>query len=255
MAKKYCRLLHEGKQLWGLVEGKEVKLIDGKPYEEHTVTGAPLSFSEIKLLAPVVPSKIICVGLNYRDHITESKTADEAPAEPLLFGKPPTAVIGPDDDIVGPPASERVGYEGEIGVVIGMEGKNIKENEADAYIFGVTCVNDVTARDLQQKDKQWVRAKGFDTFCPVGPYLVTGLDYDNLDVESRLNGERRQSGNSSQMIFPIPHLVSFISSVMTLLPGDLIVTGTPRGVGPMQPGDVVEIEVEGVGILRNRMTR
>jgi 2-keto-4-pentenoate hydratase/2-oxohepta-3-ene-1,7-dioic acid hydratase in catechol pathway len=255
MSKKYCRLLHEGRVLWALCEGKTLQLLDGPPYLKHELTAATLDVDDVKLLAPVEPSKIICVGLNYQGHVKESATADVAPEEPLLFSKPPSAVIAPEAEIVGPPESERVDYEGEIGVVIGLEGRHIEEDAADRYIFGVTCVNDVTARDLQRKDKQWVRAKGFDTFCPVGPYLVTDLDYLKLDVQTRLNGEKKQSGNSSQMIFPIPKLVNYISSIMTLLPGDLIVTGTPEGVSPMSPGDIVEVEVEGVGILRNTMTR
>jgi 2-keto-4-pentenoate hydratase/2-oxohepta-3-ene-1,7-dioic acid hydratase in catechol pathway len=148
-----------------------------------------------------------------------------------------------------------VDYEGEIGVVIGMDCSKLDEKDADVFIFGITCVNDVTARDLQRKDLQWTRAKGFDSFCPVGPYLVHGLDYNNLDVRSRLNGDQRQSSNSANMIFPIPRLVSFISHIMTLNAGDLIVTGTPEGVGPMENGDVVEIEVEGVGVLRNKLQR
>lgn len=255
MSKKYCRFEHDGRVLWALCEGKTLRLLDAAPYLKHEVTEATLNLDDVKLLAPVEPSKIICVGLNYQDHVKESATADVAPEEPLLFCKPPTAVIAPEAEIVGPPQSERVDYEGEIGVVIGLKGRNISPEDASKYIFGATCVNDVTARDLQRKDKQWVRAKGFDTFCPAGPYLVTDLEYTKLDVQTRLNGEKRQSANSEIMIFPIPVLVSYISSVMTLLPGDLIVTGTPQGVGPMQPGDVVEVEVEGIGVLRNTMTR
>ena len=255
MSKKYCRIEQDGRVLWARYEGKKLQLLDGAPYRKHEETGATLAAEDVKLLAPVEPSKIICVGLNYQDHVKESATADVAPEEPLLFSKPPSAVIAPEAEIVGPPQSERVDYEGEIGVVIGLPGRNITVEDAPKHIFATTCVNDVTARDLQRKDKQWVRAKGFDTFCPVGPYLVTDLDYTQLDVETRLNGEKRQGANSKIMIFPIPALVSYISSVMTLFPGDLIVTGTPQGVGPMEPGDVVEVEVEGVGILRNTMTR
>jgi len=199
----------------------------------------------------VEPSKIICVGLNYKEHVKESKTADEPPKEPLLFFKPPSSLIGPGVRIERPEVSERVDYEGELGVVIGRECRNVAKIEAEDYIFGLTCVNDVTARDLQQKDKQWARAKGFDTFCPVGPWVVSHLNYSDLLLESFLNGELRQSGRSSMMIFPIPELISYISMIMTLYPGDLISTGTPSGVGPMESGDRVEVRIEGIGSLVN----
>lgn len=204
-------------------------------------------------LAPVMPSKIVCVGLNYHAHVKASYSADEAPERPLLFMKPPSSIIGPEADIVLPSVSKRVDYEAELGVVIGKTACKVGEEEATDYIFGLTCVNDVTARDLQKPDGQWTRAKGFDTFCPVGPWIVTGVDFSDVSVEGILNGETMQSGRTSQMIFPIPLLVSYISSIMTLNPGDLISTGTPAGIAPMKAGDVIEVRVENVGALRNHI--
>ncbi|TFH57977.1 MAG: FAA hydrolase family protein, partial [Candidatus Zixiibacteriota bacterium] len=220
-----------------------------------SITDHKVDLVGTKLLAPVTPSKIVCVGLNYADHVKESQSSNVVPKEPVLFMKPLTALIGPEETIVAPPQSQRVDYEGEIGVVIGARCKDLSPEEITKNIFGVTCVNDVTARDLQKKDLQWTRGKGFDTFCPAGPYLVTDLDYKNLNVTSRLNGETRQTSNSRNMIFSIAELIGFINNIMTLLPGDLIATGTPEGVGPMKNGDIIEVEVEGVGVLRNRVMR
>ncbi len=251
MTSKYCRVAHQGATHWGLVEGEHIRLIAGDLLSEHRVTDDRLPLSSTKLLAPVTPTKIVCVGLNYADHVKESQSANAIPEEPVTFMKPLTALIGPEDKIMLPTASKRVDYEGEIGVVIARTCHKLTPEEVRQNIFGVTCVNDVTARDLQKKDVQWTRGKGFNTFCPVGPFLVTGLDYTELNVTSRLNGETRQSSNSRHMIFAIPELISFMCHVMTLNPGDLIVTGTPEGVGPMKDGDTVEVEVEGVGILRN----
>lgn len=197
----------------------------------------------------VAPSKIICVGRNYRAHAQEM--GHELPAAPMLFLKPPSAVIGPDEPIVLPPESTRVEHEAEIGVVIGQRLCRADEDQARAGIGGFICANDVTARDFQRTDGQWGRAKGFDTFCPVGPQVVSGLDWEALRVIGRVNGEVRQEGLASDMHFGIPTLLSFISGVMTLLPGDLVLTGTPAGVGPLAPGDVVEVEIPGVGLLRN----
>jgi 2-keto-4-pentenoate hydratase/2-oxohepta-3-ene-1,7-dioic acid hydratase in catechol pathway len=205
----------------------------------------------VKLLAPVEPSKIVCIGLNYKEHVKESQSADKAPDEPVLFMKPPSSLIGPGARITYPEMAGRVDYEAELGVIIGRECKNAAAIEAEDYIFGFTCVNDVTARDLQKKDGQWTRGKGFDTFCPVGPWIVDRLKYEDLLVESYLNGQLRQSSKTSLLIFPIPELRSFISKVMTLYPGDLISTGTPAGVGPMQPGDRIEVRIEGIGSLVN----
>jgi 2-keto-4-pentenoate hydratase/2-oxohepta-3-ene-1,7-dioic acid hydratase in catechol pathway len=201
--------------------------------------------------APSRPGKIVGVGRNYRDHAAELGNA--VPAQPLLFLKPPTTVIGDGATIVLPPESAQVEFEGEIGVVIGARLRRAGEAEARAAIAGITCVNDVTARDLQRREEQWTRAKGFDTFCPVGPRVVALAPerYAELEVFCRVNGVERQHGRARDMVFPIPALVAFISQVMTLEPGDLIATGTPAGVGPLAPGDVVEVEIPGVGVLRN----
>lgn len=210
----------------------------------------PLALAEVRLSAPVAPSKIVCVGRNYADHAAELGNA--MPSEPLLFLKPPSAIVAHEEAIYLPRASERVEHEGELGVVIGRRCKNLAD-DADplSYVFGYTCLNDVTARDLQRRDVQFTRGKSFDTFCPVGPVVVTGTDPSDLRVTTRVNGQTRQDARTSLMAFPVPFLIRYISRVMTLEPGDLIATGTPAGVGALQDGDVVEVEIEGIGILRN----
>jgi 2-keto-4-pentenoate hydratase/2-oxohepta-3-ene-1,7-dioic acid hydratase in catechol pathway len=195
------------------------------------------------------PSKIVCVGRNYAEHAKELGNA--VPERPLLFFKPPSSLIASGEAIVLPAASARVEHEAEIGVVIGRRLRHVTPIEAELGIAGFTCVNDVTARDLQKTDGQWARAKGFDTFCPTGPTVVEGLDWRTLEVIGRVNGEERQRGRTAEMIFDIPHLLAYISAIMTLEPGDLVATGTPAGVGPLAPGDVVEVEIPGVGILSN----
>ncbi|OHE22440.1 MAG: hypothetical protein A3K40_05370, partial [Syntrophobacterales bacterium RIFOXYC2_FULL_60_23] len=207
---------------------------------------------EVTLLAPCEPTKIVALGLNYRDHAAEF--GRPIPDEPLIFMKPSTAVIGPDEDIIYPAMSRRVDYEAELAVVIGRTCRFVKPEDFRDYVLGYTCINDVTARDLQKKDGQFTRSKSFDTFAPLGPWIETAIpDPDNLMVEAYLNGERRQHGNTRDMVFPVATLVSFISQIMTLRPGDVIATGTPAGIGPMAPGDVVEIRVEGIGRLQNRV--
>ena len=197
----------------------------------------------------VQPTKIVCVGRNYAAHARE--LGNEVPREPLLFFKPPSSLIGPGDAIVLPAASQQVEYEAEIGVVIGKRARKVRERDAMAYVRGFTCANDVSARDLQKTDGQWGRAKGFDTFCAVGPVVAEGLDWGRLEVIGRLNGEERQRGHTRDMVFSIPVLIEYISHIMTLEPGDLILTGTPEGVGRMHAGDVVEVEIPGIGALRN----
>jgi len=205
---------------------------------------------DISILAPVLPSKIVAIGLNYRAHAAEFN--QEIPEEPLFFMKPSTAVIGPGENIVYPKhMSHRVDYEGELALVIGAEAKDISISEAPSYILGYTAFNDVTARDLQGRDGQWTRAKSFDTFAPLGPWIETELDPCSVTIESSLNGEVRQNSNTSDMIFNVFELVSFVSKVMTLLPGDVIATGTPPGVGKMKPGDIVEVRISGIGALTN----
>ncbi len=209
-----------------------------------------------QLLAPAAghrPSKIVCVGRNYAAHAAELGNA--VPAEPLLFLKPPSALIGPDEMVLLPAESTRVEYEAEIGVVIGRRLHGVAAEEAFEGIGGYICANDVTARDLQKRDAQWGRAKGFDTFCPIGPRVASGLAWDDLEVCCRVNGVERQYGRATEMHFPIPDLVSYISRIMTLEPGDLILTGTPAGTGPLVEGDVVEVEIAGVGTLRNPVGR
>jgi 2-keto-4-pentenoate hydratase/2-oxohepta-3-ene-1,7-dioic acid hydratase in catechol pathway len=233
-----------------LDEGRAFNLT-APPWEDHRRERSDTKFADLSLLAPVMPSKIVLVGLNYHDHVKESKSADKAPDEPVIFLKPLTSLIGPGAPIVRPNGVERVDYEAELALVIGKELYRPTEDEARAAIFGGTCLNDVTARPLQRKDVQWTRAKGFNTFCPVGPYLVTDLDWQSLRVQSLLNGELKQDGNTRDQIFSVVTLVRFIADVMTLYPGDLISTGTPAGVGPVNAGDTIEIRIEGIGSLTN----
>ena len=224
------------------------RLVDGDifgTFEE----GREIASEGVRLLPPVSPSKIVCIGLNYKDHAAEM--AKTLPVEPLLFLKPSTAVIGPGAPIESPMWAGRIDHEAELGVVISARAVNVPIHRAGEYILGLTCVNDVTARDLQKKDVQYTRAKGFDTFAPVGPCIAVGLDGRDLEVKGYVNGHVRQSSRTRELIFTIPELVSFISSVMTLLPGDIISTGTPSGVGPIMPGDQVTVYVEGVGALTN----
>ncbi len=246
---KIVRFTAGGKAGYGILDGETVQFFMGTPYGRIRTTDHYHRLSDVKLLPPCQPSKIVALGLNYRSHAAEVN--HRLPAEPLIFIKPSTAVIGPEDSIVYPPSSERIDYEGELGVVISTCARRVTKEEAGRYILGYTCVNDVTARDLQSRDKQWTRSKGFDTFCPIGPCIETQLDPNHLSLETRLNGEISQQTNTSDLIFPADELVSFISHVMTLLPGDVIATGTTSGIGPMQPGDTVEVTIENIGTLRN----
>ena len=249
--KRFYRIQHEGAARHAVEDGGAWRLVDGDIFGSWKA-GAEIASSGHHLLPPVVPSKIVAVGLNYKDHAAEVKKP--LPAEPLLFLKPSTAVIGPDDPIVIPEGVGRVDHEAEMGVVIGSRAWQVGEHEASRYVFGITCVNDVTARELQAKDVQYTRAKGFDTFAPIGPCIATGLAYDSADglaVEGWVNGTRRQASSTRELIFPVSKLIAFISAVMTLLPGDVITTGTPSGIGPLAPGDRVTIKVQGVGELTN----
>ncbi|MDN5362901.1 MAG: hypothetical protein PWP70_1948 [Moorella sp. (in: firmicutes)] len=248
---KIVRFAVEGEICYGRLEGEDIRGLEGDIYSSPRETGRKYNLNQVRLLAPCRPGKAVCVGLNYRSHIVEM--AENLPAEPVLFIKPATSIIGPEEDIIYWPLVGRLDYEAELAVVIGREAHNIREEEAGDYIFGYTVANDVTARDLQQKDGQWTRAKGFDTFLPCGPWIVRGIDPADLRVQSFLNGVQKQDGRTSQLIFSVPHLVSFISHVMTLQPGDLILTGTPEGIGPMQVGDTIEIRVEQIGSLVNRV--
>lgn len=250
---KFVRFIANENTAWGILRGEAVWPIDNSPFGEFTESTHPLLLREVKLLPPCQPTKIVALGVNYRSHGEEMN--HKPPDEPLIFIKPATAVIGPEENIIYPPSSQRVDYEGELAVVIKTVTRQVSKEDAASHIFGYTCVNDVTARDLQSKDGQWTRAKGFDTFCPIGPCIETELDTADLSLETLLNGEVKQTTRTSQLIFPVFELVSFISHVMTLLPGDVISTGTPSGIGPMQPGDTVEVKIEGIGTLRNHVLK
>jgi 2-keto-4-pentenoate hydratase/2-oxohepta-3-ene-1,7-dioic acid hydratase in catechol pathway len=226
-----------------------IRVLKGTFFEEPVPTGEEVPFDDVRLLAPLLPSKLVCVGKNYAAHAAEFGM--EVPDEPLLFLKPSTAVIGPNDPIRLLPISRRVDYEGELAVVIGRIARNVRAENAFRYILGYTCANDVTLRDLQRADDQWARAKGFDGSCPLGPWIETDLDPNDVRVETRLNGDVRQAGQTSDMVFGVATLIEYVSSFMTLLPGDAILTGTPEGVGKLAPGDVVEVEVDGIGTLAN----
>jgi 2-keto-4-pentenoate hydratase/2-oxohepta-3-ene-1,7-dioic acid hydratase in catechol pathway len=260
---KYCRFTYKGSARYGLVESSKggverITHLLAMPPEQvgnlksvPTEQVEPMSFLETPLLTPVQPSKIVCVGRNYRGHAAEM--GSEVPKEPLLFFKPPSSLLYPGHDIRRPSISERVDHEGELGVVIAKRCYKLSPNEdVHPYILGYTAVNDVSARDLQKKDNQWARAKGFDTFCPVGPLVTDDIDpWKGVSVGTRVNGQVRQQGNTRDFVFPLDVLIHYISNIMTLMPGDLLCTGTPEGVGPLMPGDVVEISVDGVGTLRN----
>jgi 2-keto-4-pentenoate hydratase/2-oxohepta-3-ene-1,7-dioic acid hydratase in catechol pathway len=260
---KYCRFFLQKQAQYGLVETRDgveyiTRVLATVPEaSDGDVEGLPtrrmeaIALDKADLLAPVRPSKIVCVGRNYREHAAELN--HEIPQEPLLFFKPPSSLLAPGGTILRPTVSERTDYEGELGVVIGRRCHRIADSDdVRPYILGYTCVNDFTARDLQNKDTQWTRAKGFDTFCPVGPLVADGVDpWTGVQVETRVNGEVRQSGNTRDFIFPLDVIIRYISRVMTLEPGDLIATGTPKGVAPVVAGDRIEVSVEGVGTLSN----
>jgi 2-keto-4-pentenoate hydratase/2-oxohepta-3-ene-1,7-dioic acid hydratase in catechol pathway len=251
---KLCRVKHESfaGARNGVIEDAQVWLLSENQNFENAANqrSQSIAFSSAMLLAPVTPSKIVCVGRNYREHAAEM--GNKMPDEPLLFLKAPSAVIGNDDCIQLPPDSAQVEHEGELGVVIGKQAHRLSPDDNPLnYVLGYSCVNDVTARDLQRKDVQFTRAKSFDTFCPVGPWIETELDPLNLVVKTRVNGIEKQSGRTKDMAFSVPLLIRYIANVMTLFPGDLLVTGTPAGVSPLKPGDIVEVEINGIGILQN----
>ncbi len=250
---KIIRFLYQGQISYGILEDQKIEPLKTSPYEGFNPTGDSLSLNEVQLLPPSVPSKIIALGLNYRDHAAE--LGMPLPKEPLIFLKPSTAAIGPGQAIVYPSMSQRVDYEAELAIVIGRQAKGVSPDKALDFVLGYTCFNDVTARDLQKKDGQWTRAKSFDTFAPMGPWIETDLDPDNLLVEAYLNGRKCQSSRTSQLVFSVPEIISFVSQVMTLLPGDVIATGTPPGIGPMEPGDTIEIRIEGIGSLINHVVK
>ncbi|WP_017791718.1 fumarylacetoacetate hydrolase family protein [Leucobacter salsicius] len=258
---KIARYLYEGEISFGIIDrsesGDSVELVElhGDPIVAgYDTTGRRVPLGAVKLLAPVIPrSKVVCVGKNYADHVAEMRdvTGGEATPEPLLFLKPNTSVIGPEDEIVRPAVSDRVEHEGELALVIGAVAKDVSEEDALKYVFGFTCANDVTARDIQIADGQWTRGKGFDTFCPLGPVIETDPDLTDARLVTRVNGEVRQEGRTSQLIHSLAKIVSYASQAFTLLPGDVILTGPPAGVGRLEAGDTVEVEIDGIGTLRN----
>ncbi len=261
---KYCRFMSNGKPQWGLVEESQGELVGelvivaatDSPEQDFANVCAipPLPLSQAELLAPVQPGKIICVGRNYRDHAKE--LGNDVPLEPLLFWKPVSSLLAPGGVVRMPRASERVDFEGEIALVIGKRARWLSADQnLSEYVHGFTLANDVTARDLQKKDGQWTRAKGFDTFCPVGPLVDTSITLDRvasgITLETRVNGDLRQHGSTADFIFSLPHLLEYITAAITLEPGDLLLTGTPAGVGPLAAGDRVEVSAEGLGVLSN----
>ncbi|MDF2684176.1 MAG: hypothetical protein K0R47_5366 [Brevibacillus sp.] len=240
---------------WMVEADRKVRVIEGDIYKVQTakpiMTGLEIPLDEVTLQAPSAPSKVVCIGVNYPDHASEMNI--ELPKEPLMFLKPSTTVVGPGEPIVYPKKTQSLHYEGELAIVIKKQAKKVKAEDAEEYILGFTCAIDVTARDLQMSDGQWTRAKGFDTFCPLGPAIAAKLDYNDLRIVTRVNGEVRQDASTSQMVFSIPQLVEAVSAVMTLLPGDVILTGTPAGVGELQPGDEISVTIEEIGTLVTRV--
>jgi 2-keto-4-pentenoate hydratase/2-oxohepta-3-ene-1,7-dioic acid hydratase in catechol pathway len=233
----------------GVVEGDRIRILAGTFFDNPVPSGEEVPLDDVRLLAPILPSKVVCLGKNYAAHAEEF--GGEIPDEPMLFLKPSTSVAGPGDPIPLLPISHRVDYEGELGVVIGRIARDVRAEDAFRYILGYTCGNDVTLRDLQKKDDQWARAKGFDGSCPLGPWIETDLDPNDVHLETRLNGEIRQSATTADMVFGVATIIEFVTEFMTLLPGDVILTGTPEGVGRLEPGDRVEVEIDGIGVLAN----
>lgn len=246
---RVCRYRHRGHHRYGVIEGDLVRPFTAAPWLGGTPSGASVALKDVELLSPVEPSKIVCVGRNYRAHAKE--LGNEVPKEPLLFLKPPTAVVGPFEAIRCPEQSNEIHHEAELAVVLGRPLSRASATEARLSVFGYTALNDVTARDIQRAEKQFTRAKGFDTFCPLGPVVETGLDPMDLVVVCRVNAEERQRGSTRDMVVDPFALLAFISNVMTLLPGDVVATGTPEGVGVLRRGDFVEVEITGIGTLRN----
>lgn len=247
---KIARFLKQGSPAYGILKDDQVQPLSGGPFDDPRPQGEPISLDQIKLLPPVEPSKIICVGRNYQDHIKELNL--EVPSRPSVFLKPPTCLIGPDDPIIIPPKSTRVDYEGELAVIFRRTFHGASEKDALDNVLGFSCFNDVTERDLvKQAQSNLTIAKGFDTFGPIGPWIETEADPENLTVATRLNGKIVQQGNTADCIFSVAFLISYVSHCMTILPGDVLITGTPEGVGPLEPGDIVSVEIEGIGKLSN----
>jgi 2-keto-4-pentenoate hydratase/2-oxohepta-3-ene-1,7-dioic acid hydratase in catechol pathway len=248
---RIVRYSHDGQMSFGVLEGETIAAITPHPFAPFEYSGERLAPDEVRLLAPVLPTKVVAVGKNYADHAKEM--GDDVPEEPIIFLKPSTSVVGPGDPIIYPAGVDRVDFEGELAVIVGKMARRLDEATALQVVLGFTCANDVTARNLQASDGQWTRAKGFDTFCPLGPWIETDLDSSDLAVRTLVNDEQRQSSRTSMLVTSVARLLTFISGVMTLLPGDVILTGTPAGIGALSPGDRVEVEIEGIGVLTNRV--
>lgn len=246
---KIARFLANDQEYWGVVESNYVTVLAQSIYEDIVATSERLPLKDVQLLAPVTPSKVVAIGLNYRDHAQEVN--QPLPEEPFVFLKAPTSIVGPEQEILIANPKNETHHEAELAIVIGKRAASVPRESALEYVRGYTCGNDVSDRTIQRKESSPVRAKSFDTYTPLGPFLVTGIDPSSLAIECYVNGERRQSSSTSQLIFDVPTLVSFVSRSMTLLPGDVILTGTPSGVGPIKAGDVVEVRIEGIGTLRN----
>ncbi|MDD6263148.1 MAG: fumarylacetoacetate hydrolase family protein [Clostridiales bacterium] len=247
---KYAKIMFNGEARWGVLEDGVISLIEGTPYSGVSPTGESVIFEDAELLAPCDPTKIVCIGKNYLDHAVEF--GEPVPKNPTIFIKPTTSLNNPGGEIEYPSASKRVDYEGEFGFVIRKTAKKVRREDAAEYILGYTCVNDVTARDIQKNDEQWARGKGYDTFCPVGPILTDEFDpASGRSIKTFLNGELRQNATTDLLMWDVPYLLEFITDCMTLLPGDIVSTGTPVNVGPMQRGDRVRVVVEGIGELEN----
>jgi 2-keto-4-pentenoate hydratase/2-oxohepta-3-ene-1,7-dioic acid hydratase in catechol pathway len=248
---KIARFNLNGEIRFGSVVGDRVSLFVGNPFESKALSGESIALDQVQLLAPVTPSKIICIGMNYAAHAAE--ISQDVPDEPLMFFKPISAIIGPNDTIVLPHQSDQVELEVELAVVIGKQAKNISKSEVESHIFGYTVGNDITARDIQFSDLQWARSKGFDTFCPLGPWIETDFDPTGKRLDSRVHGEQRQHATTRDMIFDVETIVSFVSENVTLFPGDIILTGSPAGISRITHGDVIECEIEGIGVLHNQV--
>lgn len=248
---KYVRIERTDGPCWGTVKGEDVLTLSKPPYEGLEYDGGSMPLSQCRLLAPAEPTKIVCVGKNYAEHAREMGA--EPPGFPVLFIKAPNTVNRQDGAVHAPEFVSRLDYEGELAVVIRKRAKNVKAKDFSDYVLGYTCLNDVTARDIQKHDGQWTRGKSMDSFCPIGPWVVDELDPSALKVETRLNSKAVQQGNTADFITTIPKLIEFITAAMTLEPGDVVATGTPAGIGPMVPGDVVEVEIEGIGVLKNQV--
>lgn len=249
---KIARIEYNKTVCFARVDKARADILQGSIYGDNAplVIGS-IDIKDARLLAPVEPTKIVCLGLNYREHAAELDM--DIPKEPVIFLKPPSSIIGPDDSIVYPAASLRLDYEAELAIIVKKRARSINAQDARDYILGYTCLNDITARDIQKRDGQWTRAKSFDTFCPVGPHIETCLDTGDIEIKLSVNNNIKQFSSTSDMIFDVDYIISFVSGIMTLMPGDIVTTGTPKGVGPLARGDIVSVEIDGIGCLTNRV--